>query len=168
MPSPVESVPPDSGDVRVIRSARRRKTAEARMVGSVLEVRIPGRSTAAEERELVEHFRSRFRRSQASEAIDLERRAAELAERYDLPAPRSIRWVANQRQRWGSCTPADATIRLSDRMAQFPPWVIDYVIVHELAHLVETNHSRAFWELVNRFPRTERARGYLMAKESSP
>ncbi len=150
--------------VRVIRSARRRKTAEARMVDAVLEVRIPGRSTVAEERELVEHFRSRFQRARDGEALDLERRAAHLADRHGLPRPRSIRWVANQRHRWGSCTPADGSIRLSDRMVNFPPWVIDYVIVHELAHLVEGGHGPAFWRLVERYPRTERARGYLAAK----
>ncbi len=154
-------------DVRVIRSPRRRKTAEARLVEHTLEVRIPGRSSQAEERELVEHFRRRFERTLATEAIDLEQRARHLADRYGLPRPQSIRWVTNQKHRWGSCTPADGSIRLSDRMARFPPWVVDYVIVHELAHLVEGGHGPAFWSLVNRFPRTERARGYLMAKSGS-
>lgn len=137
------------------------------MVDAVLEVRIPGRSTAAEEREFVEHFQKRFARSAAAAAIDLEERAAQLARRYRLPRPASIRWVGNQRHRWGSCTPADGSIRLSDRMVDFPPWVVDYVIVHELAHLVEGGHGPAFWALVDRYPRTERARGYLMAKSGS-
>ncbi len=153
--------------VRVIRSPKRRKTAQARLVDAVLEVRIPGRSSEAEEREFVEHFQARFQRSLARDAIDLEQRAAGLADRYGLPRPRSIRWVANQRHRWGSCTPADGSIRVSDRMVHFPPWVVDYVIVHELAHLVEGGHGPAFWALVNRYPRTERARGYLVAKSGS-
>ncbi len=151
-------------EVRVIRSPRRRKTAQARMVDEFLEVRIPGHVSAHEEQELVAHFQDRFRRSRAEEALDLEQRATELADRYGLPRPTSIRWVANQNQRWGSCTPVDGTVRLSNRMVGFPPWVVDYVIVHELAHLVVTDHSRAFWQLVNRYPRTERARGYLIAK----
>lgn len=134
------------------------------MVGPVLEVRIPGWATVDEERELVEHFQSRFRRAEAARAVDLGERAAELADRHGLPRPQSIRWVGNQDQRWGSCTPSEGTIRLSDRMAGFPWWVIDYVIVHELAHLVEPSHGPAFWELVDRYPRTERARGYLQAK----
>lgn len=151
-------------EVRVIRSARRRKTAQARLLDSVLEIRIPGRSTKVEEREFVEHFRSRFERSRAAEAIDLEERAEALARRYDLPRPRSIRWVGNQNDRWGSCTPDDGSIRLSNRMAGFPGWVVDYVIVHELAHLVVAGHGPDFWRLVERYPRTERARGYLLAK----
>ena len=169
-PGPIDE--PESGspelpplEVRVTRSARRRKTAQAQLVDSILEVRIPAASTKAEERRFVEHFRDRFERSRAAAVVDLERRAQRLADRHGLPRPRSIRWVGNQRQQWGSCTPDDATIRLSDRMARFPGWVIDYVIVHELAHLVEADHGPAFWELVNRYPRTERARGYLLAKD---
>jgi predicted metal-dependent hydrolase len=160
-----EALPPL--EVRVTRSARRRKTAEAQLVESVLEVRIPARCSEAEERHFVEHFLDRFERSRAAAVVDLERRAEVLARRHDLPRPRSIRWVGNQRQQWGSCTPTDRTIRLSDRMAGFPAWVIDYVIVHELAHLVEADHGPAFWALVNRYPRTERARGYLLAKDGA-
>jgi len=150
--------------VEVIRSANRRKTAQARLHGGRLEIRIPARCTRAEEAELVRHFRAKFERMRVADDVDLSQRAAELAARHGLPTPASIRWVGNQQHRWGSCTPADATIRLSDRMSGFPGWVIDYVIVHELAHLVEAGHSARFWELVNTYPLTERARGFLMAK----
>ena len=74
-----------------------------------------------------------------------------------------IQFVTNQQRRFGSCTPANGTIRISDRVAKMPPWVRDYVLVHELAHLEQANHSRAFWRLVERYPLTERARGYLIA-----
>ncbi len=149
---------------RVTRSKRRKKTAEATLTGSVVEIRIPAASSVAEERHFVEHFLARFERSRRAELVDLTERAGRLAARYGLPAPCEIRWVSNQRHRWGSCTPADGTIRLSDRMARFPSWVVDYVIVHELAHLVEPAHTRRFWELVDAYPRAERAKGYLLAK----
>ncbi len=150
--------------VEVIRSANRSKTAQARLHGGRLEIRIPARCTRAEEAELVRHFRAKFERMRVADDVDLSQRAAELAARHGLPTPASIRWVGNQQHRWGSCTPADGTIRLSDRMSGFPAWVIDYVIVHELAHLVEAAHSTRFWALVNAYPLTERARGFLMAK----
>jgi predicted metal-dependent hydrolase len=75
-----------------------------------------------------------------------------------------VRWVDNQHARWGSCTPADGTIRLSSRMIGFPRWVIDSVLVHELAHLIEIGHGPRFDALCARFPLTERATGYLLAK----
>jgi hypothetical protein len=70
---------------------------------------------------------------------------------------------ADQRSQWGSCTPSTGEIRISNRLAAYPPWILDYVLVHELAHLVEANHSPAFNALVARYPLAERARGFLMA-----
>lgn len=151
-------------EIEVIRSTRRRKTAQARLNGDVLEVRIPARLTATEEHDMVEHFREKFERGRLATAIDLEARASQLATQFDLPRPTTIRWVSNQKHRWGSCTPDDGSIRLSDRLIPFPQWVIEYVIVHELAHLTEYRHNDNFWALVNRYPLSERARGFLIAK----
>lgn len=150
--------------VEVIRSAKRKKSSQARLRGNVIEVRIPSWFSHREEQETVLHFTEKFERSNASRLVDLESRASELALEFSLPLPVSITWVSNQRDRWGSCTPAHRTVRLSDRLAGFPPWVIDYVIVHELAHLIESNHSDRFWAIVARYPLSERARGYLLAK----
>lgn len=75
--------------------------------------------------------------------------------------PDSVVWVDNMAQRWASCTAADRAIRVSHRLREAPPWVLDYVLVHELAHILVAGHDSAFWDLVNRYERTERARGYL-------
>jgi hypothetical protein len=117
---------------------------------------------------IIDELRRRWQKKQARGLLDdgvLERRARELNCQYFGGELRwqSIRWVTNQNGRWGSCTPAEGTIRISHRLASVPAFVRDYVIVHELAHLIEANHSPRFWNLVNRFGRTERARGYLMA-----
>ena len=75
--------------------------------------------------------------------------------------PASVRWVSNQAKRWGSCSSHDRTIRLSDRLQGMPPWVVDYVLLHELAHLIEANHGPQFHALLAGFPHTERAKGFL-------
>lgn len=157
----------DPLEVTVIRSAKRKKTAQARLIGGRLEVRIPARSSRAEEARLVEQFRRRFERSARSSTVDLSARASRLAKHLDLPRPREIRWVTNQSHRWGSCTPSTGTIRISDRMAGFPVWVIDHVIVHEMAHLVERGHNARFKELAARYPLAERAEGFLIAKSGA-
>jgi predicted metal-dependent hydrolase len=151
-------------EVEVIRSARRRKTVSAREVDGVIRVSIPARMSKADERRHVAQLVARLERRKASAEIDLAHRATLLAARFGLPRPASVRWVDNQDRRWGSCTIADRTIRLSSRLARYPLWVVDYVLVHELAHLAESGHTRRFWALVDRYPKAERARGYLIAK----
>jgi predicted metal-dependent hydrolase len=107
-------------------------------------------------------------RRRDTQRIDLARRARRLAARYDLPASRSIRWSPNQLTLWGSCTPADGAIRISARLGAYPRWVLDYVIVHELAHLAYRSHGPRFAGLVDRYPLAERARGFLIAMGLEP
>jgi hypothetical protein len=150
--------------VEVVRSKRRRKTVQALQRGEVLRISIPANMSRAEEEHWVKVMVERMQRRARADAVDLMRRASDLCAAHDLPRPASVRWVDNQQARWGSCTPSDGTIRLSSRLAAFPRWVLDYVLVHELAHLAEANHSARFWKMVNRYPKAERARGFLIAK----
>jgi predicted metal-dependent hydrolase len=150
--------------VEVVRSARRRKTVQARLVGGVLRVHIPARMSAEEERRWVSEMVGRMERRTTAARIDLDDRARSLARQYGLERPASIRWVDNQVSRWGSCTPQDRTIRISSRLGGEPLWVLDYVIVHELAHLSVAGHGPRFWRLVERYPLAERARGFLIAR----
>ena len=153
-------------DVEVRRSRRRRRTVSAYREGGRTVVLIPARFTRAEEQQWVTTMLDRLaagdRRRSPSDA-ELAARADELSRRYlgGLAKPTSIRWVANQASRWGSCTPADGTIRISTRVRGMPGYVLDYVVLHELAHLIVPGHGKDFWRLVDGFPRTERARGYL-------
>jgi predicted metal-dependent hydrolase len=156
--------------VEIRRSAKRRRTVAARLEGSTLVIYLPERISRAEEAEWVERMRRRFedrrRRDGLNSEGDLQRRAQELNRKYFGGALswQSITYVTNQRERYGSCTVDDGTIRLSDVLAGMPAWVRDYVIVHELAHLLVADHSQAFWKLVRRYPQTERAIGFLIAK----
>ena len=147
-----------------MRSKRRRSTVGAQLAGGVLTVTVPAWMAQGEADTWAETMSRRFARQLTTERIDLDKRAARLARRHDLPRPQSIRWADDMRTRWGSCTPGTGAVRISSRVAAFPDWVVDYVIVHELAHIAVADHSPRFWALVARFPPTERARGYLIAK----
>jgi predicted metal-dependent hydrolase len=156
----------DAPVVEVRRSRNRRRTVAAyREEGKVI-VLLPARLTRAEEREWVATMLARLERSEQrrrpSDAA-LWERAGGLSTKYldGLAKPQTVRWVANQSTRWGSCTPSDKAIRLSARLQGMPAWVIDYVLVHELAHLIESGHTSHFWAWVDRYPRAERAKGFL-------
>ena len=155
--------------VELVRSTRRRRTISARLDGNRLIVQVPAGLSPDEERAWALKLGSRIlktrRRRELNQEGDLSARAQALNERYFEGKLRfvDIRYVTNQQHRYGSCTPSQGTIRISDRIAKVPPWVRDAVLVHELAHLAEANHSRRFWRLANRYPLMERARGYLMA-----
>lgn len=152
--------------VEVRRSGRRRRTVSAYREGGRTIVLIPARFTKAEERHWVDTMLGRLaagdRRRRPGDA-QLAERAAELSSRYldGRARPTTVRWVGNQLSRWGSCTPTDGTIRVSDRLKGMPAYVLDYVLLHELAHLVRPAHDRAFWGMLAGYPRVERARGYL-------
>lgn len=152
--------------VEVRRSARRKRTVSAYRDGDRVVVLVPGRFSRAEERRWVALMLERLDKQDARlrpSDDELLARATELSVRHlgGRARPRSVRWVANQGSRWGSCTPVDASIRLSTRLQGMPSWVVDYVLVHELAHLLVPGHGPDFWREVERYPRTERARGYL-------
>ncbi len=101
----------------------------------------PG-SPSPEEARLVETMVARATRRFASTHRRPSDPGRQLARRYDLPSPSTIEWSDRQLTRWGSCTPSDGKIRVSNRLATMPGWVLDWVIVHELAHLVDTRPRR--------------------------
>jgi len=159
--------------VEVRRSARRRRTVTAYRESGRTVVLIPAAFSPAEERRWVEQMvaklqtrEERRRRSMGGDDELMARARALSAAHLDgLAEPASVRWVDNQQRRWGSCTPADRSIRLSSRLRSMPEYVVDYVLVHELVHLLEPGHDERFWALVARYPRAERARGFLEGVE---
>jgi predicted metal-dependent hydrolase len=159
--------PRDAPAVEVRRSRNRRRTVAAyRDDDNRVVVLVPARFTRAEEAEWVATMVARLERSESRRRptdAGLQKRATNLSAKYldGAAQPRSVRWVDNQTSRWGSCTPSDRSIRLSTRLRGMPPWVIDYVLLHELAHLLEPGHTRRFWSWVARYPRAERAKGFL-------
>lgn len=157
---------PRLGPVEVRRSRRRSRTVTAYREGGRTVVAIPARFTRAQEREWVRRMLDRLAtQEQRRRPSDdqLARRAEELSARYlsGRAVPSSVRWSGNQGRRWGSCTVADGSIRLSDRLRGMPAWVTDYVLLHELTHLLHAGHGPEFWAELEAYPRTERARGFL-------
>jgi predicted metal-dependent hydrolase len=156
----------DTNEIEVRRSRQRRRTVSAYRKDGRTIVLIPARFSAVEEQlwvdTMVRKLAAGERRRRPSDE-KLLARATELSRRFlgNLAKPVSIAWVTNQNSRWGSCTPAEGTIRISTRVQGMPSWVLDYVILHELAHLLQPGHDRGFWLLLESYSRTERARGYL-------
>ncbi|TFH74070.1 M48 metallopeptidase family protein [Cellulomonas sp. HD19AZ1] len=152
--------------VEVRRSRRRSRTVSAWREDGRTVVAIPARFTRAQEREwvgrMVERLAAQERRRRPSDA-QLAARATELSRRYlgGRAVPTSVRWSTNQGRRWGSCTPSEGTIRISDRVRGMPRWVLDYVLLHELTHLLQPGHGEAFWAELEAYPHTQRARGFL-------
>lgn len=157
-------------DVVIVLSHKRKRTVSARWEGGSVRVMAPARMPRKDLDPVVEklvHRLLRERENRLPHNIDLEVRAAELNEKYFGGRLRwtSIRFVSNQQMRHGSCSPRKGVIRISHKLASYPLWVLDYVLIHEMAHLLEANHGKRFWDLVSRYPMTERARGFLIAKD---
>ncbi len=140
------------------------------MVGDTLEVHLPLGMHREEERKIIqsmkEKIEKKIKKKQLNEDDYLKKRFNELNNKYfkGTLTVNSIEFVTNQERVNGSCTPNKCTIRLSHKLLEMPKWVLDYVIMHEMTHLVYPNHSKEFWVKVSEYEYTERARGFLMAK----
>jgi predicted metal-dependent hydrolase len=148
--------------VQVTRSKRSRKTVSARYRDGVMHLTIPAWMSRADEQKWIATMQQRFARANRKTDTELMDRARQLGRQHGLPKPASVVWTRDLSSRWGSCTIDTASIRINGKLSSAPSWVVDYVLVHELAHLIHADHSAAFWDVVNRYPKTERAIGFLM------
>ncbi len=166
MSQSVVHVPGLPDDVEVRRSTRRRRSVTAYREGGRTIVVVPHRMARADIAEyvveLVGRLDAREKRSRRTDS-QLHARALELSHRYldDRAVPRTVRWVSNQKRRWGSCTPVDSAIRLSDRLQPMPEHVVDYVLLHELVHLLVPGHGPDFEAWMQRYPRLLESRAFL-------
>ncbi len=164
--SPRESAPVSPANVEIRRSARRRRTVTAYREDGRTIVLVPARMSQVEVNKCVEELVARIdqseRRAKRGDS-ELMTRAQHLSKRYLQGAaqPTSVRWVSNQRKRWGSATPVDGTIRLSERLATMPSYVVDAVLLHELAHLVVAGHGLEFHALLVGYPEMAKAHAFL-------
>ncbi|TLK51186.1 M48 family metallopeptidase [Glutamicibacter sp. V16R2B1] len=171
-PTTVDFYAEDDIPVRIVRSTKRRKTVSSQWKDDRFVVSVPAALTESAERTFVEEMLKKFRQRKrttdwALSDEALMQRAIALDRHYTggLAAPVSVRWVSNQTKRWGSATVYERRIRLSTRLQYMPQWVQDYVLLHELCHLVEPadGHGPRFNGLLNRFERRREADEYLKA-----
>jgi predicted metal-dependent hydrolase len=170
-PPTAEGQQDDPIHVEVVRDGRLRTRIHWEWNGNQVRIRVPRRTPQREiDRHvagIVEKVKRRRAQVRARADADLQSLADQLNRRYFGGEIQwhSIRWVSNMRRRLGSCThggPTDGDIRISDRVRDWPEWVVEYIVAHELAHRRHPNHSPAFWDYLQRYPHTERARGFLL------
>ncbi|MGD9797701.1 MAG: M48 family metallopeptidase [Acidimicrobiia bacterium] len=152
--------------VEIRASARRRKTVAAHWEGDAIVVVVPQRLSKRDRQACADDLVARLLASRARQRPTdegLTARAAAVSRRYlrGLAPPASVTWTSRQQRRWGSCSPDDRTIRISDRLRDVPPWVLDVVLLHELVHLVHPDHGPAFRELADGHPRAAEAEQFL-------
>lgn len=157
-------------EIKIIRSPDRKKTIQAKLIGETIVVYLPCGMHREEERKIIERMKKKIENKRLKRNINkddyLIKRFAEFNNRYfqGILNVNTIEFVTNQESRRGSCTPSNGTIRLSHKLLDMPKWVLDYVLMHEMSHLLHPDHSKAFWEKVSEYKYAERARGFLMAK----
>ena len=156
--------------IEINKSRNRQRTVSAKVVGETIQISAPQNIPDEKLKEIIENLRSRIekrtKKRDLTSDTNLQAIVQNLNEKYfegEIEG-QSIEYSTNQDKIFGCCTYREKRIRISHRLATMPTWVRDYVIIHEMAHIIEPNHSKSFWGLVNRYPLTERARGYLIAK----
>jgi len=160
------------GEIVVIRSTRRKKNISAYRQGGRIVVSIPARMSKADERAMVPEMVAKIRAQEAAATMSEESLMNRVGELLSELAPEirvrpsSVNWRA-MRERWGSCTGTDSSIRISDRLQGAPEHVVDYVLFHEAIHLQFFDHGPEFKELLARFPREQLAEAYLSGYEAA-
>jgi len=157
-------------EIKIIKSKKRHRSASAKQKKGVLTISVPWSLSEKEINRLVHHFLKRFTRKKIESEAELFSRAHKLNQKFfqGKITNFSIIWSTRQKNAYGICNFRQRQIRISTRLKTVPSWVLDATIIHELAHLIEPNHSRRFHTLANQYPLSERAKGYLMGLEDGP
>ena len=165
------ALPDNLPEFRVIRSSRRKKSISALRQNGIIEIHIPDRMSRKDEftiiPEMIEIVLGREAKSRSSDGT-LQLMAQKLLSDF-LPdfheRPTAITWRA-MRERWGSCTSSDRTIRISLRLNGSPDYVVECVLFHELIHLRVPGHGKEFHAYLERYPHKDRAEAFLEGFEA--
>jgi len=157
-------------EIEIKRSRKRKRTVSAKVLGNVIQISAPQNIPEEQLEEIISSLKKRIekqieKRNLASDK-NLGKIVQDLNRKYfdGKIEVKSIEYSTNQDKIFGSCSSHEKRICISHRLSKMPTWVRDYVIVHEMAHIIEPNHGNAFWQIISRYPLAERARGFLIAK----
>ena len=158
-------------EVKINFSRKRIRTIGARMVGDTMHINAPAGIPQERLQRVIDKFKIRFEKQKLRQELNktpetLQEIAQRLNNQYfsGKLEIKSIEYSVNQDRIFGICNHRTKNIKISYRLKEMPDWVRNYVIIHELAHIIEPNHGENFWNIVNRYSLSERARGYLLAK----
>ena len=155
--------------VEIKHSKRRKRTISAKLDGDTMYIYAPQGMREKELHKVIENFKKRFDRRNLKKKLNKEKKIKDVFNRLNKRyfdgqiKITSIEYVTDQERKFGCCNYRKKTIRISHYLAEMPGWVRDYVIVHEMAHILQPNHSKSFWDIVYHYKLTERARGFLIA-----
>ena len=162
-----QSLQVDGVTLDLVVTRKRVKNINARLHGSTLSVSAPHRVSRRElDEAALELARRLLRRARAADLnADGAARAlaARVAARFpDPPKITDVIFVTTQKARWGSYSAQTGIVRLNAALSLMPPWVLEAVVAHELAHVFHLDHSPEFWKLARAACRhTDRARAFL-------
>jgi predicted metal-dependent hydrolase len=157
-------------EVKIIRSPKRKRTVSARLENGDLWISAPVTISDQELNKIISKFKERLLKKKLKRELNEKQDLKDIAEKLNREyfdgrlEIKAIEYSTNQNSRFGCCNVRTGKILLSHRLAAMPVWVRDYVLVHELAHLIVPNHGKAFQHLISRYKLKERATGFLMAK----
>ena len=157
--------------IEVRRSTRRKKTIEAYRNGEKVIVSIPARMSQREANQVVDEMVKKILHDESvPNKEQLFARAQLLNHKYldGKAIPASVEWSSRMSRIWGACTIEDRTIRISDRLRDAPEYALDYLLLHELIHILVPGHGPEFKSLLNRYPELARAEGYFEGRTHRP
>lgn len=154
-------------EIIVRRSKRRKKTLQATLRNNTVKILAPHHTSDEDVKAFLNKF---LKKLELKDIIlnndnELSKRAEKLKKKFIPEAPDySIQFQKSLTRTWGKCYTRQRRIIINPVLGTYPKWVLDYVIIHEIAHLLVPNHGKEFRALVNRYKLKERAVGFLMAK----
>lgn len=162
---------PDHVEIR--RSRKRKRTISAAREGNKTILNVPFRMSLKDieelARDLINKIDKQDPRAHLSDNELLER-SKELSAKYlfSKVEAKSVTWSTRLTSTWGICTPIHAEIKITSRLRGMPQYVLDYVLLHELVHLVINDHGKEFDSFMKTFEFKEKAEGYLDALDELP